>query len=673
MLVVVAGLAGQTTSQAQVDARTTSYPSPMATTVNARPGGADANRRAILTPVPKQRSRVVARTTPADPQPEGWNLSWRSSRNVESARTQEPAHNRQAVTRPKPAQPMNPNREVDRAAVPPTIDNQLRSRSTPLMRTTGNVTHAGWNEPPAIGEQVQDADRDKTDDNERHESGFDFFADPFGDRPMESDDAPATTETSLSTEEDSSSDETAESSDSYERSNVTNELPAPQSQVLRGATDDRTTGASDRRIGSGLAQHPTDVDGEEAEIVMDLEPTRSSHAAVEPFDLGRQQVELTPVSPELAAEGLSFAPPQLSLEQPGSNGESAQNREATQTTERPVAEASPRSAPARKSGTTLGALIRQNRPDVPLRETTASNNQALAQQPVPAVQDTAADRAESPSDLPAPLMRNPASPPTSERPSQATQPGNDAGRDSDTNFGSPYLDRELDIEPSFSCDEFRAKIAAQDIRQVSLDISPPYLPGILEQGKYDQLKAEFDDSQPIRQWRNMSGRPLATGSFRDYAYEKIVIETENGSTEELPVELLSEADLAYVSESWGVPIECRLEQSTYTPRTWVPVTMTWTANNLCHKPLYFEEVNLERYGHTAGPVLQPVISSAHFFVNIAVLPYKMGVHTPGECQYALGYYRPGDCAPWIVPPVPLSLRGGLSQAAAMTGLFWLVP
>jgi hypothetical protein len=61
---------------------------------------------------------------------------------------------------------------------------------------------------------------------------------------------------------------------------------------------------------------------------------------------------------------------------------------------------------------------------------------------------------------------------------------------------------------------------------------------------------------------------------------------------------------------------------------------------LCHKPLYFEEVQLERYGHTAGPVRQPFISGAHFFVNLAALPYKMAINPPHECQYALGYYRP---------------------------------
>jgi hypothetical protein len=94
---------------------------------------------------------------------------------------------------------------------------------------------------------------------------------------------------------------------------------------------------------------------------------------------------------------------------------------------------------------------------------------------------------------------------------------------------------------------------------------------------------------------------------------------------------------------------------------------------LCHKPLYFEEVGLERYGHTMGPFLEPVHSGAHFFLNVAFLPYKMGINPPHECQYALGYYRPGNCAPWLVPPVPISLRGALLEGAAAVGLVYLFP
>lgn len=224
-----------------------------------------------------------------------------------------------------------------------------------------------------------------------------------------------------------------------------------------------------------------------------------------------------------------------------------------------------------------------------------------------------------------------------------------------------------------SCDDFRSRIAAQTIDQVSLDISPPYRPDVIDEDEYVKLKERFDERQESRTWRSIDGRPMGTGRLVDLAYEKAVIVTEFGAREELSINRLSEADLGFISENWGLPTECLLEQVAFTPRRWKPTTVVWAASNLCHKPLYFEEVNLERYGHTAGPVLQPVLSSAHFFANIAVLPYKMGVHSPHECQYALGYYRPGNCAPWIIPPVPLSLKGAWYQAAAVTGTALLVP
>jgi hypothetical protein len=232
---------------------------------------------------------------------------------------------------------------------------------------------------------------------------------------------------------------------------------------------------------------------------------------------------------------------------------------------------------------------------------------------------------------------------------------------------------DMILSEGVTCDGFRTQIAKETIDQLSLDISPPFRPDVVDPLKYDQDREDFLEKQSIRKWQRPDGTELATGRLRDLAYENVIIETPYGAIEQLPVDWLSEGDLAYLSENWGLPKECLIEQVAYTPRSWTPITMTWKASNLCHKPLYFEEVNLERYGHTAGPVLQPVVSSAHFFANIAVLPYKMGVHTPCECQYALGYYRPGDCAPWIIPPVPISLRGGLSQAAVMTGMFWLIP
>jgi len=234
-------------------------------------------------------------------------------------------------------------------------------------------------------------------------------------------------------------------------------------------------------------------------------------------------------------------------------------------------------------------------------------------------------------------------------------------------------DEEFKRPAEFSCDEFRKSIADSKIQNVSLDISPPYRPDVIELDEFRKLKSKFDEGQEVRDWQSIDGRKLGRGRLRDLAYEKVVIETEFGTTEELPIHRISEADLAFLSKNWGLPQECLIEQVAYAPRSWQQSKVTWKASNLCHKPLYFEEVNLERYGHTAGPFAQPLVSSAHFFLNIAVLPYKMGVHSPSECQYTLGYYRPGNCAPWICPPVPISLRGGLYQAAVVTGAFWLIP
>jgi len=121
------------------------------------------------------------------------------------------------------------------------------------------------------------------------------------------------------------------------------------------------------------------------------------------------------------------------------------------------------------------------------------------------------------------------------------------------------------------------------------------------------------------------------------------------------------------------PCECRLEGETFQPRRFATTMMTWKAAGYCHKPLYFEDWSLERYGHSHGPLADPFFSAAHFFVTLPVLPYKMGVELPWECVYPLGYYRPGSCAPWTIPAVPISCRGFAVQAATVTGIVFALP
>ena len=122
------------------------------------------------------------------------------------------------------------------------------------------------------------------------------------------------------------------------------------------------------------------------------------------------------------------------------------------------------------------------------------------------------------------------------------------------------------------------------------------------------------------------------------------------------------------------PIECSIDDGTWhTGRCWCETTYMWKASALCHKPLYFEDEALERYGHSWGPCLDPLVSGAHFFCKLPVLPYCMGVTPPSECVYALGHYRPGSCAPYSIDPIPLSYRGAAFQAGAVVGTAAILP
>ena len=121
------------------------------------------------------------------------------------------------------------------------------------------------------------------------------------------------------------------------------------------------------------------------------------------------------------------------------------------------------------------------------------------------------------------------------------------------------------------------------------------------------------------------------------------------------------------------PFECGLGDELFAGRSWGQITYLWKASGLCHKPLYFEQVQLERYGHSWGPYVQPLMSGAHFFCSVPLLPYKMGLQTPQECVYTLGYYRPGSCAPYMIEAVPFTLRAAMFQGAAATALPFILP
>ena len=109
-------------------------------------------------------------------------------------------------------------------------------------------------------------------------------------------------------------------------------------------------------------------------------------------------------------------------------------------------------------------------------------------------------------------------------------------------------------------------------------------------------------------------------------------------------------------------------------RGWNPVAYAWDAPALYHSPLYFEEVEPERYGNEYCG-LQPVVSGVHFFLTPFVLPYQMGIEENGpfSCHYDLGYNRPGECVPFSIHALPFSWTGALAEGAVATGLAFLIP
>jgi hypothetical protein len=261
-------------------------------------------------------------------------------------------------------------------------------------------------------------------------------------------------------------------------------------------------------------------------------------------------------------------------------------------------------------------------------------------------------------------------------------PKSDEGRAEGPREAEPgTLDEELPCERRYRdrncCQEddrcLRVIKAAQErmIQNISLDIAPPF--DLDERGiPTDKDKQQKLAKVPSRTWMSQDDQILATGSLSDLRGKKVWVRTEDGNEQPIPLEALSRDDLCFLTAHWRLPTECPVPGDTRALRDFTMITFTWTASALCHKPLYFENVSLERYGHSAGPLRQPVLSAAHFFGSVILLPYNMKLYPPTECQYALGYYQPGDCAPWMIHAFPLSKRAALAELSFALGLWGFI-
>lgn len=107
-------------------------------------------------------------------------------------------------------------------------------------------------------------------------------------------------------------------------------------------------------------------------------------------------------------------------------------------------------------------------------------------------------------------------------------------------------------------------------------------------------------------------------------------------------------------------------------RNWQLAHSQWAPTSLWHKPLYFEDVNLERHGLSFG-IAQPAVSATRFVGNVVALPYHMVRQHPHDCVYDLGHCRPGNCVPFYRHHAPFDKVAGLAEAGTLVGMVLLIP
>ena len=91
-----------------------------------------------------------------------------------------------------------------------------------------------------------------------------------------------------------------------------------------------------------------------------------------------------------------------------------------------------------------------------------------------------------------------------------------------------------------------------------------------------------------------------------------------------------------------------------------------------HRPLYYEDPNLERCGQTCG-CLTTAASVVHFATAITFTPYLIGANHPTSCVQSLPdcpTCHSFDCTAYWPG---WSWKGAALQAAAVTGLYFVVP
>jgi hypothetical protein len=120
------------------------------------------------------------------------------------------------------------------------------------------------------------------------------------------------------------------------------------------------------------------------------------------------------------------------------------------------------------------------------------------------------------------------------------------------------------------------------------------------------------------------------------------------------------------------PKEPDLTREPYPGRFWPKFDEVVEPAYVCHRRLYFEELNAERYGWDFG-IFQPFLSAGYFYWDVATMPYHAFTAPCRKFDCSASKCLPGDPVPYLIYPPDLSVTGTVAQGATIAALIAIFP
>lgn len=123
----------------------------------------------------------------------------------------------------------------------------------------------------------------------------------------------------------------------------------------------------------------------------------------------------------------------------------------------------------------------------------------------------------------------------------------------------------------------------------------------------------------------------------------------------------------------GIHYRAAEDVTTESIRQWPEEVYFWQSPAFRHRPLYFEDTHLERFGMVRYPAFRPIVSGAHFFGSLVALPYHATIVPPCHHVSTPNHYgyTVSSVASQATPGRHLSAAA--VQTATIAGLILLIP